>query len=89
MLETFYQNSNKIVYRGKPFFEKLEDDKYLKNREKAFYGSVRHFFHAASLGISASEGFIVTAVQYDPSTKLFHDQYQINDQKFILKNRRK
>ena len=86
MLETFYQNGNKIVYRGKPFFEKLKDDKYLKNREKAFYGSVRHFFHAATRGISSSEGFIVTAVQYDPSTKLFNDQYQINDQKFILKN---
>ncbi len=63
-LNTCYVKGSQISYKGKPFFQDLDDElfpenKWEKNRQNTFEGSVYHFYKSLRAGSLKDDGFVV------------------------------
>lgn len=71
LMEYFGMKGDQVSFSGKPYFESLisESDKEInrwgKNREITYYGSLRHFFQTLIQGTTYSEGYEIVSGQMD------------------------
>jgi len=81
MLDHFEYNSRThiIYYSGHPSFEELKASgskrqKYINNREVAYYGSAQHFFKSLYQNTTKEEGFIINKMIKVPNPNRYPDQ---------------
>ncbi len=71
LMEYFSMKGDQVSFSGKPYFEPLnaesvkEKNRWEKNRENTYYGSLRHFLHTLIQGTTYSEGYEIVSGQMD------------------------
>lgn len=71
LLEYFRMQGDQVAFSGKPFFESLcsesekEINRWDKNREFTYYGSLRHFFQSLLQGTTYADGYEIVSGQLD------------------------